>query len=186
MEHDTNLISLPIQCSVATGTNNRLNYKLLSYMAQLCLKKEPCCMKRRPLQRLDCSKALQYFLHSEHTQKFIFMSKPFLIPQMQCHLYQTWCILWYQKLLWIVMLPLWSGHIVAHSKSKPMCQQVTCYWRNKGPHTLHTKLQRFFWKICCENHYRYIKLLKKLLQSWKKVAMCMDDNCSFVCSVQGP
>ena len=89
----------------------------------------------------------------------------------------------------IVILPLWSGHIVAHSKSKPMFQQGTCYWHNKGPYTLHTNLQRFFWKNCCENPNPYLKLLKKLLQSWKKVAMCMDDNCSlssFVFSVRGP
>ena len=61
--------------------------------------------------------------------------------------------------------------------------------RTKGPYTLHTKLQRFFEKNRCENRCPYIKLLKKLLQLWKKVVVCMEENCifySFVCSVRGP
>ena len=44
-------------------------------------------------------------------------------------------------------------------------------------------------KICRENRCPYIKLLKKSLQLWKNVVVCMDDNdlfCSFSCSVRGP
>ena len=46
----------------------------------------------------------------------------------------------------------------------------------EGPRTLQRFSQRFFWKDLCKNRCPYIKLLKKLLQLWKNVVVCMDDN----------
>ena len=60
---------------------------------------------------------------------------------------------------------------------------------DEGPYTLDTKLQRFSLIYCCKNCCPYIKLLKKSLQWWTKVVMCMEHNCifcSFVCSLGGP
>ena len=59
----------------------------------------------------------------------------------------------------------------------------------KGPRRPQRFSLRFFWKNRCKNLCPYTKLLKKSLQLWKKVVMCMDNNyffCSFNCSVRGP
>ena len=65
----------------------------------------------------------------------------------------------------------------------------TIYYVHQGLCTIQSFLLRFFQKNCCTNHWPYIKLLKKSLQLWKNVVVCMDDKdffWSFSCSVRGP
>ena len=48
-------------------------------------------------------------------------------------------------------------------------------FKGQGPYTLHTTLQTLSkkcrWEKCCS--------LEKLLQLWKKVVLCMEENCIF-------
>ena len=82
-----------------------------------------------------------------------------------------------------------------HSRSVNifMVQNLTMYYfgiltlRALAHYTQNRK--DFTIKNRCENHCTYIKLLKTSLQLWKKVIVCMKDNCNFcgfTCSVQGP
>ena len=99
-----------------------------------------------------------------------------------------WNSCWFRHLDMVPALPISSEPSI--SRLFPLIRIVVSFMYRLKALTHYKDFHKDFskknrWENCCP----YVKLLKKSLQLWKKVVVCMDDNdffCSFSCSVRGP